>query len=345
MAQSLRLDGESLVAPGEIREATRGTATPDPGDLLLAQAELALALDLSLRQFRSAVEPAAIIERLTVSLHQMRRRFHAEVWDVIVAIAQAHPVAQFLHQDPLTRWSFDKPRGYSGDAHLLDFIYGNPETAESVKASSVLGRAIYEYTRNASSSVAVRERRDILTRRVDEIASARQGSAEVLAIASGHLREGVSSAALAGGAIKRWVALDQDPLSVGTVARDFANTSVEALNGSVRSLLGGKHSLGTFDFIYAAGLYDYLPDPVAIKLTRKCLSLLKPGGSFLFANFSPEIEVDGYMETFMNWALLLRSERDMSMIATESADSADVRISLWSGENRSIAYCEITKLA
>ncbi|MBY4590062.1 MULTISPECIES: class I SAM-dependent methyltransferase [Rhizobium] len=343
MARSLVLDGESLVAPGEIRRAARRFAATNPSDLIVAKAELAVSLDLSIRQFRSGVEPRAIIERLSEALHQLRRRFHPEVWDVIVPIAQSHPVAHYLHQDPLTRWSFEKPRGYSGDARLLDFIYGRPEIEDDVASSSTLGRSIYAYTRNASSSVAVRERRDILARRVDEIASARPGSTEVLAIASGHLREGPLSHALGAGAIKRWVAVDQDPMSVGTVARDFAGTSVEALNGSVKSLLAGRHALGMFDFVYAAGLYDYLPDAVAIKLTKKCVSMLKPGGTFLFANFSPATDVDGYMETFMNWALLLRSEHEMGLIASESAAGADLKVSVWPGTNRSVVYCEIER--
>ncbi|MGO7465372.1 class I SAM-dependent methyltransferase, partial [Rhizobium ruizarguesonis] len=77
----------------------------------------------------------------------------------------------YLHKDPLTRWSFEKPRGYSGDARLLDFIYGRPEIEDAFLSASNLGRSIYAYTRNASSSVAVSQRRDILARRVDEIAS------------------------------------------------------------------------------------------------------------------------------------------------------------------------------
>ncbi|MFL5019803.1 MAG: class I SAM-dependent methyltransferase [Rhizobium sp.] len=343
MEQSLVFDGESLVVPGEIRRVARRVAAPDPGDLIVAQAELALSLDVSIRQFKSGVEPHVIIERLTEALHQMRRRFHPQVWDVIVTIAQSHPVAHYLHQDPLTRWSFEKPRGYSGDARLLDFIYGRPEIEDAVASASDLGRSIYGYTRNASSSIAVRERRDILARRVDEIASTRPGAIEILAIAAGHLREGPLSHALSAGAIRRWVALDQDPMSVGTVARDFAGTSVEAVNGSVKSLLGGRYAPGMFDFVYAAGLYDYLPDAVAVKLTRKCISMLKPGGTFLFANFSPETDVDGYMETFMNWALLLRSEREMGSIASESVTGNDMKVSVWSGSNRSIVYCEIQR--
>ena len=32
----------------------------------------------------------------------------------------AHPVREFLHQDPFTRRSFQKPRGHAGDAVLID---------------------------------------------------------------------------------------------------------------------------------------------------------------------------------------------------------------------------------
>lgn len=130
-------------------------------------------------------------------------------------------------------------------------------------------------------------------------------------------------------------------MSIGTVARDFAGTSVEAVNGSVRSLLGGRYVLKTFGLVYAAGLYDYLPDTVAVKLKRKCVNMLKPGGSFLFGNFSQETDVDGYMETFMNWPLLLRTQEEMWTIARESIGDTDVNVSVWFGANRNILYCEI----
>ncbi|MFS8054840.1 class I SAM-dependent methyltransferase [Rhizobium sp. BR 317] len=343
MAQNFKFDGESLIVPGQTFRPTEPDDLPSSDQMITAKAELALTLDLSLQQFRSEVDPDVVVSRLSQALHQIRRRFHANIWNEIIVLTQIHPVAHFLLQDPFTRWSFEKPRGYSGDAHLLDFIYGHANVAAEIAASTELGRRIYEYTKNASSSVAVRERRDILAQRADECAKDRPGSAEVLAVASGHLREAALSSALREGKIRRWIALDQDPLSVGTVARDFAGTCVEAVDGTVKSLLSNKHTLGRFDYIYAAGLYDYLPFPVAARLTRKCIDMLKPGGSFLFANFSQEIEVDGYMEALMNWPLLLRSENDMQMIADAGAAKAKTKVSVWFGENRNILYCEITK--
>jgi len=129
--------------------------------------------------------------------------------------------------------------------------------------------------------------------------------------------------------------------SVGCVTRDFAGTPVDAIDGSVRGLLTDAYKLGTFDFIYAAGLYDYLTDPVAIRLTRRCMKMLKPGGVMLFANFSPELTDDGYMETFMDWTLLLRSEAQMWKIVNGTVDRNTVDAEVFFGENRNIVYATI----
>ena len=221
---------------------------------------------------------------------------------------------------------------------MIDFIYGHPSVAEEIATASPLGRTLYDYTKNAPSSVAVRERRDLLTRHVDAIAAERGPETEILTIAAGHLREADSSVALRERRIKRWVALDQDPLSVGSMVRDFSGTCVEAIDGSVRGLLTRSQELGQFDFIYAAGLYDYLAAKVAVKLTQRCLEMLKPNGVFLFANFARDISDDGYMETLMNWALLLRSDVVMWGIINASVDRNAVNARLEFGENRNIVY-------
>ena len=71
--------------------------------------------------------------------------------------------------------------------------------------------------------------------------------------------------------------------------------------------------------------------------------MLKPGGSFLFANFARDIVDDGYMETFMNWALLLRSEADMWDVINASVDRNAVDAKVFFGANRNIVYGVITK--
>lgn len=332
-------DGHSLITPESIAaEFSSSKINLYEEQRATGKAEIALILQIALQQFENGIEPAVIIHRLAGSLHETRMKFHSSVWQELIPIAQNHPVSEFFLQDPFTRWSFDKPRGYSGDAHLLDFIYGHASVTEEIAKASPTGLALYDYTKDASSSVAVRERRDLLTRHVDEIAAARGPHTEILTIAAGHLREANRSVALQERRISRWVALDQDPLSVGSITRDFRGTCIEAIDGSVRGVLTKAHKLGKFDFVYAAGLYDYLPHNVAVKLTQRCLQMLKPNGVFLFANFATDIVVDGYMETFMNWALLLRSETDMWNIINESVGSDNVEARVDFGANRNIVY-------
>ena len=343
---STALDGESLVTPELIevdplrwgrRDADRAGQDPEA-----ATGMLALTLDLAAQGLENGRPASDVIARLAETTHQLRRQCAPEHWERLMARARSHRVMDALLQDPFTRWSFEKPRGYSGDAHLLDFIYGHEAVAAEIADATPLGRAVHAHTTNASSSVAVRERRDILAGLVDEGAE-RTGDVEVLAVAAGHLREASLSRAHAEGRVGRWVALDQDPLSVGTMLRDHAGSAIESIDGSVRGLLRRAYKLGSFDVVYAAGLYDYLPAPVAVRLTQRCMELVRPGGTFLFANFSDETRVDGYMEAFMNWALLLRGEREMWGIVNGAVDRNTVDAKVWFGANRDIVYATLRK--
>ena len=332
-------DGQSLITPETIASAFAPSEFHERREEFeTGKAELALILGIARQQFEHGRDSAAIIKRANADLHRLRGKLHPALWQGLVPIAQNHPVSEFFLQDPFTRWSFEKPRGYSGDAHLLDFIYGHPSAVEAISNASPLGQALYDNTKDSLSSNAVRERRDLLARYVDEIADERGEETEILAIAAGHLREADRSAAFNEGRIKRWVALDQDPLSVASIARDFDGRCIEAVEGSVRGLLTNAYKLGRFDFVYAAGLYDYLSYKVAVKLTQRCLRLLKPEGVLLFANFSPEMSDDGFMETFMNWALLQRSEADMWSIINASVDRNTVEASVFFGANRNVVY-------
>jgi SAM-dependent methyltransferase len=319
-------------------------ADTDASELEQNKGQLALVLNLAEQAFRNGEPAATTVERLAGRLHALRRQISPTAWAELIPLAQEHPVASYLMQDPFTRWSAEKPRGYSGDASLLDIYYKHPSADEIVDASTTLGKEIYAYTSEAASSVAGRERRDILAQTVDKSAE-RVGDAEVLAIACGHMREAELSTALAAGKVKRWIGLDQDPVSVGTVNRDLAGTRVEAIDGSVKGILRRSYNLGTFDLVYASGLYDYLPRAVGIRLLQRAMELVKPGGMFLFANFSDEITTDGYMETFMDWPLILRSADDMEDIINAAVDRNHVQTNVYYGSNRNIVYGTVTKTA
>lgn len=333
------LDGQSLIAPQSVGDHLFPNTDAEVTNLVqTASAEFAIIINVAMQRLSSTQNRADAVKWLISQLHEVRLKYGAAVWQKLAPIIRSHSSAEILQQCPFTKWSFDKPRGYSGDATLIDFIYQHRAIAEEVAKTTPLGRDIFGYTINAPGPVAVRERRDILTKIVDDTAARVGADTEVLAIAAGHLREAEMSEALSEKRLKRWVALDQDPMSIGSIASQYRDTCVEPVDGSVRGLLAKKHQIGQFDLIYAAGLYDYLSEKVAVRLTQVCLEMLKPGGTFLFANFSDEMADDGYMESYMNWELLQRSKADMWRIVNACANANSTETAVWYGANRNIIY-------
>ena len=242
-----------------------------------------------------------------------RREERPQEWKAYSRACLDHPICRLLHQDPFTFRAFAKPRGYAGDAVMMDYIYGMGDAYRAAQAATPLGRAIFQYMDTRPSARAVRYRRHLLAGLIDR--SAGRGSARVLALAAGHLREVELSAAMQTGNVQEFVALDQDEASLSVVDRDYARLGVWSASGSVRQILSRRAKLGQYDLVYAAGLFDYLTAPVAAALTCRMFEMVRPGGMMLIANFLSGIRDAGYMEAFMDWRLIYRNRSDMIALA------------------------------
>src|SRR6185436_14902071 len=51
-----------------------------------------------------------------------RREDEPAAWGSYAATCRHHPICGLLHQDPFTYRAFSKPRGYAGDAVMMDYI-------------------------------------------------------------------------------------------------------------------------------------------------------------------------------------------------------------------------------
>jgi SAM-dependent methyltransferase len=254
-----------------------------------------------------------------------------------------HAIAETLFQCPLTRRSNQKPRGYAGDAELLDHIYGLGAAAPAPHPASLAGQ-IYFYTVNSPACRAVRRRREIIAEEIDAIAQrTAPRKPEILSIACGHLREIELSAAAASAAIGRFVALDQDEESLAVIDASYAAHGVEARKGNVRNIISKKIAFENLDFVYAAGLFDYLADPIAMRLNERMFSFLRPGGRMLIANFTPAGPDVGYMETFMDWWLILRTEDDMRRLFGTLPKDEVASVDIFEDEAGTIVYAAVTK--
>jgi hypothetical protein len=279
--------------------------------------------------------------RLLPALQARRLELNDRAWGEFARLCLEHPLRQLLHEDPFTYRAFSKPRGYAGDAPLLDFIYGEEEGWPAPEASAI-GKSIYASTTCSSACEAVRARRgfiaDLVDRIVDEVPHP-----HLLSIAAGHLREAHLCSAVKRRKFGRYVALDSDRETLTEVQRSYGRFGVESVAASVRQLFTHRVDLGYFDFVYSTGLFDYLPLAAAQRLTGTMFQMLRPRGQLLVANFLPGIRDVGYMESFMDWKLIYRDRCDMMQLADDipQQDIRDVRIV--AEENHNIIFLLVTK--
>lgn len=283
---------------------------------------------------------AEAIGALADDLNQRRAELGPAQWKAWVAQnVFDHPLCRLLHRDPFTRRSFDKPRGYAGDAVMLDLIYTDrPELA----TDDPVGLQILEYTRNRPAPQAVKARRDRLAQLIDATV-ARRPQARILALAAGHLREVDIARSLVADFGGEIVALDQDAESLAVIGRDYADRGVRTIHAPIRDVIAGRLDLQGFDLVYAAGLFDYLPQPVARTLVKHMYAMLNPGGDALVANFMTGIEDVGYMESFMDWHLIYRNHAEMLDLVGDIEPALLGRVDLDVDALRNIAYLSLRK--
>ena len=276
---------------------------------------------------------------LSLALRDVRNKLDQKEWETFSSKVIRHRIQQILHEDPFTRHAFLKPRGYPGDALLLDYMYGHKPPPEE---TSILGRAIFDYTTNTGFPLSVRSRRDILASAIDDTAD-RFASPKIVSVACGHLREAMISVAISTKRVTEFVALDQDQESLGHIAETYPNQNVRTLNASVRAIISRAVRLNGFHLAYAAGLYDYLVDRVATKLTTAMFEMLASGGRLLIANFAPSGRDIAYMETFMGWKLIYRNENDMNRLTSGIAPESILSQRLFWDEHKNVIYLEVEK--
>lgn len=283
------------------------------------------------------------LDDLFTGVEQIRHASGLGAWSAFVDQARTdHRLMSLVHQDPFTKRAFDKPRGYAGDAVMMDYAYGIHGAYEATRQASDFGRALLGYLQIRPAAQSARYRREHIARLIDEIAAV-EARPRILAVAAGHLREAERSTALASGAVGRFVALDADRESLREVQAQYSGLGVETIHASVRHLLARNVTREPFDFVYAAGLYDYLNDNVAATLTARLFELTKPGGRMLIPNYAPACPDRGYMESCMAWDLIYRDEYDMTRLMARIPADQIASYDVYSDPSGSVVYLRIEK--
>jgi len=291
-------------------------------------------------ELRSLETSESTFEEIIFTLRSTRTALSPRDWRNFVKTFREHHLLPALLEDPFTSRSYRRPRGYSGDAVLIDLIYGGGEGEPLVERATNLGKRLYHCGYRQRVNVATRARRDLLSAAIDQACTETPRPA-ILSLACGHLREAPLSQAFLAGQSGRFVALDQDRRSL-RVAERTTGGRVEFVCGSIDQLIGGSLNLGRFNLIYAAGLYDYLDDATGRALTNAMTQSLEPGGRLLIGNFMPQMSAAGYMEAAMDWWLVYRTPEELHGLACGLGPELHSRTFQDSYDH--LAYLEIRKV-
>ncbi|MCP4689834.1 MAG: class I SAM-dependent methyltransferase [Desulfobacterales bacterium] len=280
------------------------------------------------------------MEDLICTLGEVHQVSDRGQWAGFAKSCLSHPIKDTLHEDPFTSRAFNKPRGYPGDAGLIDMIYF-PESVDLDNVSD-RSRKIFEYTTSSPACKAVRYRKDLLAQYIDDVTENKE-KPKVLSIACGHLREGEIASSVKNNRLGELIALDYDQKSLEVVKKNFLDKPVSTLHLSIFDILKRKGTFPGMDLIYSAGLYDYLNVKTAKRLTKLLFDMLSPGGWILLANFLDGIKDVGYMETYMGWHLTFRNEMDMVDLTGEIPRREIDRIEIFSEKEENLTFLKLVK--
>lgn len=237
--------------------------------------------------------------------------FRKHVWDLIRA-------SEFLLRTNL------KPRGYAGDSQMMRMLYEN-----DFRGSTLFARFMHRHPVESPAAQAVRNRVELLAGRICALMATREGKepARIMSVAAGpawELREvfrGPEDFSKLDITL-----LDQDPEALGEAKAMVtrlehthgARMKVRFIQDSVRTMLRSAdlaEKWGRFDLLYSMGLFDYLTAPVAKAVLARLYSLLLPGGELVVGNFHVANPTRLYMEYWMDWVLLYRTEDEFRELA------------------------------
>jgi hypothetical protein len=276
--------------------------------------------------------------RLRASLHELRSELGPDDWALVGEMARRHALHDVLLESPFTRRAYEKPRGYAGDAVLMDLIYGTTRPGDEL---TPLGGMLYGYEFDSPCFQSVRTRRAVLAREIDRTAAACP-NARVLSVASGHLRE-IEWSRAARNRDVAITAVDQDRHSLECIDRDYGRYGVQTTPATIGDLLRRSVRFADLDLVYAAGLYDYLDDDLARTLTTALFRMLGPGGRVFIANFTPATYDAAFMETFMDWRLVYRTPAQVRALADGIAPADVAAVEQFGDENDHVTYMRVVK--
>jgi extracellular factor (EF) 3-hydroxypalmitic acid methyl ester biosynthesis protein len=222
-------------------------------------------------------------------------------------------VGAYFWKSAVLRRCWEKPRGYAGDFLMMEALY-----RREPEGNTPLELWMDSWALELPGFQAVRNRRDLLATMLREEHA--RGARRMMNVASGSAPELVAVAREV--AFDSVTLLDQDQGALDAALGHFnrvgalpatRHQSLRLWCGSVLELLRNRSDLpqNSQDFIYSIGLFDYLTERFARRLTTKIWEGLAPGGLLVVGNFNSDNPMHLFTESALDWYLIYRNPAQM----------------------------------
>lgn len=240
---------------------------------------------------------------------------------------QLHP---YLMSSPFMHRIYVKPLGYAGDYEMVNMILRDPR-----EGGSLFAKLLNVFILNQVPAIAHRNRVTYLTKKLVEetvrVALQRRPM-RVLNLGCGPAKEVqnfLSQHDLSERAEFEMLDFDEEPLRhvrqqlEEIKIRHHRGTPIKLVKKSVQQVLkqtGKPHAENQqYDFVYCAGLFDYLNDRLCKSVLSYFYDIVAPGGLVVATNVEGQHPIRNIMEYMFEWHLVYRSSAEFARLAPERA--------------------------
>ena len=232
--------------------------------------------------------------------------------------------------------SYSKPFGYPGDFLIMNYIYGN-----GYEGTDVFSKAIHKISVETRICEAVRHRKELLKEIIsNELikiegtqASISETPSRVLSLGCGGAQEVTelcvdSKFSQAFGHVE-WTLVDQEDRALTYAQNNIMRAiltgrsrwRINCLYASFLQLVSDKRTAAiTKDrqhILYSSGLFDYLKQNRAKRLTRKLFDQVAPGGILVIANLASPSDYRWQTDYLLDWEMIYRTEKEMENLTAD----------------------------
>ncbi len=202
-----------------------------------------------------------------------------------------------------------KQHGYAGDFEIIDKIYQEWLSPDPHLANWD------RFFHWQSATKGTRNRKRYFIEKFSTISKNNSRDYQVLNVGSGPARDITEFFTKNPAAKMTFHCVDMDKNAITYAQNICQNLTADQVTFHNSNIFRFK-SDQNYDFIWSAGLFDYLDDKKFIFLFKRFLAMLKPGGTIIIGNVSPTNTSRPYME-FGEWFLHHRNKNELQSLAQQ----------------------------